>query len=313
MKIIMMSLFLLLTQPFIQEDNLMITDEGKEIMKVNRNEFEDEFLGKPFVNQSKTQTLLEQLDLKIMKEPINAKIGESGEILPGKDGHKLYHKKFLEGFYQYLFDSEAGKLEVPKIVLSPRVDAELLGDIRTQQIGHYVTYFNSNNKERSHNIRLAAEALDSHVVFPGEVFSFNKAVGKRTKEKGYKNAPVIVKGEVTEGIGGGICQLSSTLFNSVDKAGLDIMERYSHSKRVPYVPPGRDATVSWYGPDFTFKNQYNQPLLIRSKVYGGQMSVTIYSSDVINYDPQNVPDASRKLPEEKKRGTSQTWSLIKKQ
>ncbi|WP_173917679.1 VanW family protein [Halobacillus sp. Marseille-Q1614] len=306
MKFVILSLSLLLAQPYIQQDNLSITDDGEEILHINRKDFEAEFFGKPFVDQNKTQELIDQLDQQISQEPVDAKIGESGEIIPGEAGYKVYQKKFLEKFYSYFYDTEAGTISVPKIAISPKVDGELLANIRTQQIGHYVTYFNSNNKERSYNIRLAAEVLDSYVVFPGEVFSFNKAVGKRTKEKGYKNAPVIVKGEVTEGIGGGICQLSSTLFNSVDNAGVKIMERYSHSKRVPYVPPGRDATVSWYGPDFTFKNQYNQPLLIRTKVIGGQMSVTMYSSDVINFDPQNVPDASKKLPEERERGSSQS-------
>ncbi|KHE72959.1 VanW family protein [Halobacillus sp. BBL2006] len=302
MKMAILSLCLLLAQSVIQENKLSIMHDGEEILSVNRNDFALEFVGKPFIDQTKTEQLLERIDEKISREPVNAKIGESGEIIPGEAGYKVYQQKFKEKFYQKLFNTEADTLNVPKLAVLPQVDRELLANIRTQQIGHYVTYFNSNNEERSHNIRLASEALDSHVVFPGEVFSFNKVVGKRTKEKGYRNAPVIVKGEVTEGIGGGICQVSSTLFNSVDNAGVEIRERYSHSKSVPYVPPGRDATVSWYGPDFTFKNQYNQPLLIRSKVYGGQMSVTIYSSDVINFDPKNIPNASKELPEESGRG-----------
>ncbi|GGF27670.1 hypothetical protein GCM10010954_28470 [Halobacillus andaensis] len=291
MKIALLSLCLLLAQPAIQEDDLSITDEGKEVLNVNRKDFELELLGNPFVDQAEIQQLIDHLDDQIREEPVNAKIDESGEIIPGEDGSQVYQKKFMEKFYAYLYGTKTGTLSVPKLSVRPKVDSELLANIRTQQIGHYVTYFNSNNKARSHNIRLSAEALDSYVVFPGEVFSFNKAVGKRTKEKGYKNAPEIVKGEVTEGIGGGICQLSSTLFNSVDKVGVKILERFSHSKRVPYVPSGRDATVSWYGPDFTFKNQYNQPLLIRARVDGGQVSVTIYSSDVINFDPQKVADA----------------------
>ncbi|ARI78741.1 VanW family protein [Halobacillus mangrovi] len=303
MKMIILSLGLLLAQPLIQPGQLSITNDGEEIIKVNRKDFMLEFIGKPFMDQPKTEELIEHLDQEISQEPVNAKIGESGEIIPGQNGYKVHHKKFKEKFYRYLFGQKKGAMDVPKLTITPKVDSELIANIRTQQIGHYVTYFNSNNKERSHNIRLASEAIDSHVVFPGEVFSFNKVVGKRTKEKGYKNAPVIVKGEVTEGIGGGICQVSSTLFNSVDKAGVKIVERYSHSKQVPYVPPGRDATVSWYGPDFTFENQYNQPLLIRSKVTGGQMSVMVYSSEVINYDPQSIPDASKKLPEESDRET----------
>src|SRR5690606_24482567 len=112
-------------------------------------------------------------------------------------------------------------------------------------IGQYVTYYNSRNKNRSHNISLAAKSINNYVLFPGEVFSFNKVVGQRTISKGYMRAKVIVRGEFSEGIGGGICQVSSTLYNAADHAGLKIMQRYSHSRSVPYVPPGRDATVNW--------------------------------------------------------------------
>jgi vancomycin resistance protein YoaR len=187
---------------------------------------------------------------------------------------------------------------VPLSEIYPKVDSELLADIRIQQIGQYVTYFNSYNKSRSHNIFLAAKAIDNHVIFPNETFSFNKVVGKRTLEKGYLRAPIIVKGELSEGVGGGICQVSSTLYNAADRAGLKIVERYSHSRNVPYVPSGRDATVSWYGPDFRFQNQYNQPILIRAKRIGGTMIVTLYSSDVINYEPRVVPSAESQLPKE---------------
>ncbi len=84
---------------------------------------------------------------------------------------------------------------------------------------------------------MAAEAIDNHVVFPGESFSFNETVGERTKEKGYQRAPVIIEGELAEDIGGGICQVSSTLYNAVDIDGMEIVERYSHSRSVPYVRP----------------------------------------------------------------------------
>lgn len=116
--------------------------------------------------------------------------------------------------------------------------------------------------------------------------------------KGYKRAPVIVKGELSEDVGGGICQVSSTLFNAVDRAGLQIVQRYSHSKRVPYVPPGRDATVSWYGPDFRFKNKYSQPILIKAKAHRGSMIVTIYSSEMTKTVPRKIPSVSNRLPRE---------------
>jgi vancomycin resistance protein YoaR len=171
----------------------------------------------------------------------------------------------------------------------PKVDSELLSDIRSIRIGRYITSFNPSNKKRSTNIKLAVAAINNHVVFPGETFSFNKVVGKRTSQKGYEKAKVIVRGEYAEDIGGGICQVSSTLFNAVDSAGLKIVQRFSHSRHVPYIPPGRDATVSWYGPDFEFKNIYNQPILIQARTLGNLLVIKLYSSEVIEYKPKEVP------------------------
>jgi vancomycin resistance protein YoaR len=88
------------------------------------------------------------------------------------------------------------------------------------------------------------------------------------------------------------------LFNAADRAGLHIVQRYSHSRHVPYVPPGRDATVSWYGPDFVFQNKYSMPILIRAFAQHGTVHVSIYSHELIHYKPREVPHASKQLPEE---------------
>ncbi|KAB8138134.1 hypothetical protein F9U64_06200 [Gracilibacillus oryzae] len=272
--------------------DLVITLKEEQITSVNREELRVLFFDEPVIDEDKYQQFVQELEQKIYQEPVDATIDDNNVIVPGKAGYQLDRKEFREKFYSYFFSDNADKIEIPVMEVFPNVDSELLANIRTQQIGHYTTYFNKNNEERSHNIFLSSEAINNHVVFPGKTFSFNKVVGKRTAEKGYLPAPEIVKGELTEGIGGGICQVSSTLYNAVDRAGVQMVERYSHSKRVPYVPPGRDATVSWYGPDFTFKNNLNQPILIRSEVKGGKVDIAIYSSDQIEYTPREVPAAS---------------------
>nr|WP_156822857.1 VanW family protein [Gracilibacillus lacisalsi] len=289
--------FLLFTQTNVSHD-LVVTYKGKPIASINRTDLMVPYLDDPLIDDSKFSEFTEELGEKISQEPVDATIDDDGIIVPGQEGYTLHRQKFTELFYTNFFEKDAIRIEAPILKLHPRVDSELLADIRTQQIGQYITYFNANNEERSHNISLSAEAINNHVVFPGKTFSFNEVVGKRTKEKGYLPAPEIVKGELTEGIGGGICQVSSTLFNAVDRAGVEIIERYSHSRKVPYVPPGRDATVSWYGPDFTFKNNYNQPLLIRSKAIDGKVIINIYSSDLVEYTPRKVPNASDQLPKE---------------
>ncbi|MBM7583791.1 vancomycin resistance protein YoaR [Bacillus pakistanensis] len=289
MKYLLIPFLLLSTPQIAQKDNLQIQHRDKIIKEINHKEFLNPLLGEPYLNQEKYDELLEEIDQQAFIEPKNAYINENGMIMKEKAGFKLYRKQFTEKFLQYFYEKEPRKITIPLLSLHPKVDSELLASIRTQRIGQYITYFNKNNKERANNITLATEAINNHVVFPGETFSFNEVVGKRTIEKGYLSAPVIIKGELSEGIGGGICQVSSTLFNAADNAGVEIVQRYSHSRKVPYVPPGRDATVSWYGPDFTFKNKYNQPLLIRAKIYGGQMIVQLFSSDVIEFEQRKVP------------------------
>ncbi|MGX8232040.1 VanW family protein [Bacillus subtilis] len=296
-QILITGLFLL-AQPSEPQDSLTVTQQGRTIATVNREDFTMPLPGTPMVDYEKYSKFIKQLDQKVYREPINAVLNDHGSIVPGRVGYKLYQQAFMEKFYAYFYGQGPSKIEVPEMNIYPKVDSELLAHISTQQLGQYVTYFNSSNKSRSHNISLSAKAIDNHVVFPNEMFSFNQVLGMRTRNKGYKSAPIIVKGELSEGVGGGICQVSSTLFNAVDRAGLQIVQRYSHTRSVPYVPPGRDATVSWGGPDFRFQNQYNQPILIRAKRYGGSMIITLYSSDVINSKLRKIPKAPSRISKE---------------
>ncbi|WP_077621124.1 VanW family protein [Bacillus sinesaloumensis] len=286
-------MLLLSVQPFQPQDPIYIMYRGEPIATVNRSEYAIPLLGVPALNSKKYSDFLTYLAEQIYEEPKDARIGKAGEIIKENVGVKLDTDKFTRLFYSK-FLGEGEYVEVPVERIYPRVDSELLSSIRTKVIGQYVTYFNSSNKERSTNIALSAAAIDGYVLFQNETFSFNKVVGKRTAERGYQPAPEIIKGELIEGIGGGICQTSSTLFNAVDLAGVEIVKRYSHSKRVGYVPPGRDATVSWYGPDFLFKNTYNQPILIRAKVYHGSIVVTVYSSEDINNSPRKITPKTEK-------------------
>ncbi|UFT98460.1 VanW family protein [Radiobacillus kanasensis] len=299
MKITYLTMLLLFVHQVIASSNLVVTYKGETIASVNPAEFTIPFLDEPVLDEEKYTKLIKELEEEIYQKPVNATLDDSGEIVSGKVGHTLHRQKFKELFYTSFLNNKSARIEAPLRNIHPRVDDELLANIRTQQISQYITYFNTNNEERAHNISLAAEAVNNHVVFPGKTFSFNKVVGKRTEEKGYLPAPEIVRGEVSEGIGGGICQVSSTLFNAVDRLGVKIMERFSHSKSVPYVPSGRDATVSWYGPDFTFENNLNQPLLIRAKAKNGSMMIKLYSSDIIEFTPREVPNASKELIRDK--------------
>lgn len=279
-------------------DQLSINFKEQTVANVERQEYEQPVW--PLVDQAKLDSLMKSLVPVVYKQPENARFGNSGAIIPEVVGYTLDEERFAELFYDFMYGEGPPAVEIPRRVLYPRVDSEILAPLREKVIGYYVTYYNSRNQSRSHNIDLAAKAIDNTVVFPGETFSFNETVGIRTREKGYMQAPVIVRGELSEGIGGGICQVSSTLFNAIDRAGLQVVHRYSHSRHVPYVPSGRDATVSWGGPDFAFRNPYNQPVLLRTFSGQGRVQITVYSSEMIEFHPREVPGVSKpkRLPDE---------------
>ena len=151
------------------------------------------------------------------------------------------------------------KIEVEEVAPSVTV-ADLEGNFG--MITQAVTNASSSSKNRMTNVKLACEAINGTVVMPGETFSFNDTVGRRTAEKGYKVATVYSSGEVSEDIGGGVCQVSTTLWNAAMKANCEIVERHNHSRPVSYVDKGKDATVSYGSQDMKFKNTSDYPMYI---------------------------------------------------
>ena len=142
----------------------------------------------------------------------------------------------------------------------------------------------TDNEKRNTNLRLACEALDGLVMNPGEVFSFNTVLGKRTADKGYQPAPAYVGDELVDSLGGGICQVSSTLYYAALLADMEIVSRTNHGFPVSYMEKGLDATVSWGGPDFQFKNSSAYPVKLSARVEGGYVKIAILGNDSRTYD-----------------------------
>ncbi|MBA4495465.1 VanW family protein [Paenactinomyces guangxiensis] len=251
------------------------------------------------IDEQKLRAWLEKVNKEVYQPAQNARMKKVGyKITPEKQGRKMD----VETVESWLTDIKPlinKPREIPMIPIEPLVTTEDLRNVDKKLIGDYRTRFDGSNVNRTTNIRLASKEINGLVLMPGEKFSFNKTVGERTAARGYKKAGVIVKGEFSEGIGGGICQVSSTLFNSVDEAGLRIVARYHHSAEVTYVPPGRDATVSWGGPDFKFRNNLNKPVMIKIKV--GSNSITVYT--------YTVPGA--KVHKKKVQDAPETFTTIK--
>ncbi len=167
------------------------------------------------------------------------------------------------------------KVDIPVALASPRITSESLSFIQ-ELLGDYTTQFTAGNKNRTQNIALASHTINGTVLMPGDIFSFNEKVGPRTESRGYQNAPVIFKGELVDGLGGGICQVSSTIYNAILLSNLNIVERVNHSIPSTYVPKGRDATVSYGVLDFKFQNILSQPIYIESFIKGNLLTVRVY-------------------------------------
>lgn len=152
----------------------------------------------------------------------------------------------------------------------------------------------TNSSNRNENIRLACEALNGVIVNPGQEFSFNEATGARTEAKGYKPATAYLNGEIVQEPGGGVCQISSTLYNAVVFAGLTSTERHAHSYEPSYVTPGEDAAVSFGGPDFRFVNNSDYPIAIKTSFVKQELAISIYGVPILK-EGEKVRMASEKV------------------
>jgi len=155
----------------------------------------------------------------------------------------------------------------------------------SERISTFTTSYSTANPARTNNVHLLAKAFDGKLLAPGAVFSFNGTAGQRTAAKGYQEAPAIVNGKLVPQLGGGVCQVGTTFFNTVFFSGLPIVERHNHSFYISHYPMGRDATVSWGGPDFKFKNDTKNWILIRTATTASTLTIALYGADP-GYDVQ---------------------------
>lgn len=169
----------------------------------------------------------------------------------------------------------------------------------TRLLTGYTTYFDGSNINRSSNIRLAAGKLNGCVIGAGQTLSFNDIVGERLKSRGFLSAKIIENGEFVEGVGGGVCQVSTTLYNAALLSGLKIEEYHPHSLAVGYVPPSRDAMVSGAAFDLKIKNTTKTPVYIRAKTLNGSVSFYIYGAeDGAKYSVLSTVTGNIPAPEE---------------
>jgi len=257
---------------------LIIIEKAKEkILEALNYGYVDVIELNPEVVQPK-QVNVEDLYNEVCKEPVDAKYEVQNyklQIIPHVVGIHFNKEEAAK-----IIDENRGSGQeyvIPIQLTVPDRTTEILQKILFKdQLAQYTTVFNLEDVDRTTNIKLAAKKINDIVLGPGDVFSYNDVVGSRTKEAGFQNAKVYVGGTVVDGLGGGICQVSSTLYNAILYADLEVVSRTNHSLTVSYVPLGQDATVSYGSIDFKFRNNTEWPIKIISKVSGNRLSLELY-------------------------------------
>ena len=255
----------------------------------------------------------------VCTEPKDAYYDEKdGKIVPHVVGYSFdigQAKKLVEG----IEENETVSINLT-VRLPEMTEAKLTGEMFSDTLAAYSTKYNPGEVDRSYNMLLASNKVNGTVLQPGGVFSYNKVVGERSVAAGYRNAKVFENGRVVDGLGGGICQVSSTVYNAALYANLEIVERKNHSFAVVYTPMGQDATVVMNQIDFKFRNNTKYPIKIVSSVSGGLCTVTIlgtldqnYKVEIINtvtatkpYGVTYVQDDTLAFGEEKQLQSGQT-------
>lgn len=253
----------------ISVDNLM--NRIKNTLKTSSSN--QQYIEIPMDNVWPDKIDIEKIHDEIYKEVQDAYLTENPITIhpevEGVDFDIEEAKKILEN------DSE--QYEIPLKITKPNVTMEQIGaEAFPNKISFYSTRYDGGDVNRSTNLELACEKINDVIVLPGETFSYNKTLGERSKAAGYKTAKVYENGEVVDGIGGGICQISSTLYNAVLKANLEIVERRNHQFITSYVEEGRDATVAYGVTDFKFKNSRKYAIKIKASASNGVATIEIF-------------------------------------
>lgn len=245
---------------------------------------------------SKLNEIISEISEKLNSDPIDEKFSFSDDkisVIEGKIGLKVENEKIVDNFKTVPVKFN---FEIPAIVTEyKKIDKTLLSSIKGV-IGEATTKFD-NQPNRNTNIKIAAGKVNEFVVNPGETFSFSKELGEVSKNTGYKPAGTFLNNKIVDSIGGGICQVTSTLYQALVKSDLKIVERNQHSMRVPYCTIGLDAMYYEGQSDLKFQNTFDFPIVIKSYVSKGELTFKILGdTDKKNYNIKLFTSNVSKIP-----------------
>lgn len=232
------------------------------------------------------EKLIKKMAKEVNVKPVDARINVDGgnfSVISDKKGLELEKDKLKKEILSNINDKKQDVIviEAPVKVTTSKVTGEVLKSVNSR-LGSYSTNYATSSEARASNVAVATGSINGKVVMPGETFSFNEAVGERTKDRGYKEAGVIVNQKLEAGVGGGICQVSSTLYNALLKSNIKVTERVHHTFPSTYVPKGLDATVDWGNIDLKFKNTFKYPIYIEGYTGGREIGFNVYSNSELS-------------------------------
>lgn len=247
----------------------------KQIINIFSNPNAEDSFELPIEQAKKREINIEKIYKQVYKQPVNAYYTtEPRKVYKEEEG--IDFAITLEEAKQLLSEDKI-EYEIPLKKIQPQIKvSDLDQGAFPDLLSTFTTYYGTADANRNTNIALAARSINSVVLMPGEVFSYNTLIGDCSPKRGYKAATIYLNGELSTGIGGGICQVSTTLYNAVLRANLEIVQRRNHSLGVTYVPAGQDAMVSIGTSDFQFKNNRNYPVKVVAYTGTGNVTCQVY-------------------------------------
>lgn len=272
---------------YVEDDNVIIV-KGKSGVKIKEDAMKEEIVSvmkkieeKNIIITIPVETVepdaidVEKIRNEIYKAPQDAYVSSNPTTVHTHVNGVDFNISIEEA--KKLLEEDKEEYKIPLKITVPKIKVENLGEKAFPDLlATYTTRYDPTNKNRSNNLTIAANKINGTILMPGETFSYNKVVGARTIEAGYKEAGAYAGGKVVQDVGGGICQISSTIYNTALLANLEIVDRSNHQFLTSYVPVSRDATVSWGGLDFKFKNTRSYPIKIVATAKNGLAKVSFY-------------------------------------
>lgn len=327
------------------EDEQLIIVKGKEGLVIKKENLKNSIIEEMKNIEEKynvitipTETVqpgeinLEKIRNEIYKEPKDAYISKNPTTVHPHENGVDFAISIEEA--KKIIEEDKNEYIIPLKITVPKKTVEDLGEEAfPDKLATFTTRYDPSNKNRANNVSISADKIDGTIIMPGETFSYNQTVGERTIAAGYKEAGAYSGGRVVQDVGGGICQTSSTLYNAVLLANLEIVDRTNHQFLTSYVEAGKDATVTWGGIDFKFKNSRSYPIKIEASAKNGVCEMSIYGireeteyeveiqSEVLSYLPYTTKYEEDSTLEEGKEVidqsgyegcTSETYRILKK-